>query len=287
MQVAADHDASIKPRAEELAAIKKAKQIISDSTSGAGDRSYSLFQVASRSKLQTRADLAGKEVVMLVKKIAAEQHSKSLAQLASKISAVMQFGADPFEKVKGLLQAMIAKLENEAGEAFFELRMAVREPGLEGLAYPECLTEYYVGQEVYMAPELEAGCLVHFSVEPGLPEGLYLDPTSGIISGTLAAEASVESYVVTGRTQSAAECTVELVFTCMEPAKTDALVTQKFAEQVDEITKIEDAIALYEKLKHDAEERTFRPDNDVECEDIQGNVMSQRAFEDLRRQGLV
>jgi len=33
---------------------------------------------------------------------------------------------------------------------------------------------------------------------------------------------------------------VELVFTCMEPAKTDALVTQKFAEQVDEITKIED-----------------------------------------------
>jgi uncharacterized coiled-coil protein SlyX len=54
-----------------------------------------------------------------------------------------------------------------------------------------------------------------------------------------------------------------------------------------EITKIEDAITLYEKLKKDAEEQTFRPDADVECEDIQGNVMSQRAFEDLRRQGLV
>lgn len=54
-----------------------------------------------------------------------------------------------------------------------------------------------------------------------------------------------------------------------------------------EITKIEDAITLYEKLKKDAEEQTFRPDQDVECEDIQGNVMSQRAFEDLRRQGLV
>merc|ERR1712194_564061 len=54
-----------------------------------------------------------------------------------------------------------------------------------------------------------------------------------------------------------------------------------------EITKIEDAISLYEKLKKDAEDQTFRPDADVECEDIQGNVMSQRAFEDLRRQGLV
>merc|ERR1712183_380747 len=54
-----------------------------------------------------------------------------------------------------------------------------------------------------------------------------------------------------------------------------------------EITKIEDAITLYEKLKKDAEDQTFRPDHDVECEDIQGNVMSQRAFEDLRRQGLV
>jgi len=54
-----------------------------------------------------------------------------------------------------------------------------------------------------------------------------------------------------------------------------------------EITQIEDAITLYDKLKRDAEDQTFRPDHDVECEDIQGNVMSQRAFEDLRRQGLV
>jgi len=54
-----------------------------------------------------------------------------------------------------------------------------------------------------------------------------------------------------------------------------------------EITNIEDAITLYDKLKKDADDQTFRPDQDVECEDIQGNVMSQRAFEDLRRQGLV
>jgi len=54
-----------------------------------------------------------------------------------------------------------------------------------------------------------------------------------------------------------------------------------------EVTKIEDAICLYEKLKKEAEVQTFRPDQEVECEDNEGNVMSARAYEDLRRQGLL
>jgi len=59
--------------------------------------------------------------VTLVKKIANDNGSKSLTQLASRIAAVMQFGAsagaDPFAKVKGLLENMISKLEKEADEA--------------------------------------------------------------------------------------------------------------------------------------------------------------------------
>ncbi|PFH33792.1 putative splicesome-associated protein [Besnoitia besnoiti] len=54
-----------------------------------------------------------------------------------------------------------------------------------------------------------------------------------------------------------------------------------------EITKIEDAIKLYEKLKKDAEGQTFKDEQELECEDSQGNVMSLRAYEDLRRQGLL
>eukprot|EP00919_Chromeraceae_sp_WS-2016_P062278 GHVR01147485.1.p1 GENE.GHVR01147485.1~~GHVR01147485.1.p1 ORF type:complete len:633 (-),score=152.06 GHVR01147485.1:37-1893(-) len=54
-----------------------------------------------------------------------------------------------------------------------------------------------------------------------------------------------------------------------------------------EITKIEDALNLYEKLKHEAEEKAFKPANDVECEDQHGNVMSLRDFDELRRQGLL
>merc|ERR1740121_1944948 len=68
--------------------------------------------------LQTRSDLARAEVVTMVKKLAQEHHSAALAQLASKIAAVMRFGAsagsDPFVKVKGLIQDMIMKLEATA-----------------------------------------------------------------------------------------------------------------------------------------------------------------------------
>merc|ERR1719181_2742877 len=94
-------------------------KILLSSTSGAVGQTYSLIQVAQGSQLQTRADLARAEVVTMVKKLAQEHHSAALAQLASRISAVLRFGggagmADPFTKVKGLIQDMIMKLESEA-----------------------------------------------------------------------------------------------------------------------------------------------------------------------------
>merc|ERR1719235_1224672 len=80
MTVAADHEATVKSRNEELNAIATAKKILSESTSGAVSQSYSFLQITSQ--LSTRADLANVEVVRLVKKLAKENHSASLAQLA-------------------------------------------------------------------------------------------------------------------------------------------------------------------------------------------------------------
>jgi len=86
------------------------------------EQSYSLVQVsAARSQLRTSADLRKAEVVNAVQQLAKKYHSSALAQLASRIQAVVRLGSaageDPFAKVKGLIQDLIAKLEAEASAA--------------------------------------------------------------------------------------------------------------------------------------------------------------------------
>jgi len=114
MQVAADHEATVAARAEELAVIAKAKKILEETSGGGVEQTYSFLQVSNR------AQLKGSEVVAAIKKLAHEQHSSALAQLASRIAAVAKYGSgggdDPFAKIKGLISDMIAKLEKEAEE---------------------------------------------------------------------------------------------------------------------------------------------------------------------------
>jgi len=118
MTTASDHEATVAARNEELKAIATARKMLEESTGGAESQTYSLLQAVSH--LQTHADLAGLEVVQLVKQLARKHHSTALAQLASRMTAAIRFGSrsggDPFAKVKGLIENMIAKLEKEAEE---------------------------------------------------------------------------------------------------------------------------------------------------------------------------
>jgi len=129
MQVANDHDETTRARDAELKVIAEATKILNESTSGAASRTYSLIQVS----LHNRVDLANSEVVAFVKKLARKSHSTALAQLASRIAALVRYGSSshdgPFDKVKGLIQDMIAKLEAEAAseaseKAFCDEEMA-------------------------------------------------------------------------------------------------------------------------------------------------------------------
>ncbi|KAI9316112.1 hypothetical protein BX666DRAFT_1955246 [Dichotomocladium elegans] len=54
-----------------------------------------------------------------------------------------------------------------------------------------------------------------------------------------------------------------------------------------EITKIEDAYTLFEKLKKEGQTEEFVADTMEEYEDDEGNVYNKKTYEDLRRQGII
>jgi splicing factor 3A subunit 3 len=53
------------------------------------------------------------------------------------------------------------------------------------------------------------------------------------------------------------------------------------------VTQIEDALALWQKLKDEKHKEKFQPANEEEYEDTQGNVVNKKTYEDLKRQGLL
>merc|ERR1719271_1790294 len=65
--------------------------------------------------------LGGLPAVRIVRKLAMVQHSSSLSRLAARLEAAVQNEAtsgdgSPFEKIKGMIEEMLTKLEKEAEE---------------------------------------------------------------------------------------------------------------------------------------------------------------------------
>lgn len=122
---AGNHEANVAARMEELKVIGEAERILKESTGFVQEEQPESFvQVAASTSSSSRAralQLASATIVRMVQQLAKKQHSKSLAQLASRVSAELRYGAarhgaDPFRKVKDLVSSMINKLEQEASE---------------------------------------------------------------------------------------------------------------------------------------------------------------------------
>ena len=117
-QVASNREASVKVFSEELKALAEATQVLQSETSGADGQTYSSFQEDSSAALRTSTDLKGFELVILVRRLAEQERSTTLAQPESCISAIMKFGADadgdPSVKVKDLITDLISRLQAEA-----------------------------------------------------------------------------------------------------------------------------------------------------------------------------
>jgi hypothetical protein len=113
---AADHEASVTATAEELKVLEETEKVLKESTGGAASAA-SFVQVASKASSKRYRQVQNK-VVLMVRHLAKDHHSAALAQLASRIAALVKYnqhdGADPFTKVKGLITDLISKLEAEA-----------------------------------------------------------------------------------------------------------------------------------------------------------------------------
>jgi len=112
MTKAADFEAEVTGRDDELKALAAAKKVLKETSGGAAEQSYSLLQVSNKMKGRDS------HAVKFLRDLSIKQNSKSLAQLAQRMQSAFRFGAmagaDPFAKVKGLITDMIAKLEKDA-----------------------------------------------------------------------------------------------------------------------------------------------------------------------------
>jgi len=119
MAKASNFEAETVSRGEELKALAEAKKAITEMSMGAADQTYSFLQAGAIASISSRVDLANFEAVRFVRDLAKKQHSPELAQLASRMATAMRLnsgGQAPFDKVKGLITDMLAKLEKEAQE---------------------------------------------------------------------------------------------------------------------------------------------------------------------------
>jgi len=118
MTVATDHEAAVRAMNDELKVLASAVKIISEATGA----------LVQTSLIQTNTGIAVQnvesKVAKFVRKIAKEQNSGSLAQLATRIMALSRSGAfhtsDPFVKIRGMIEDMVAKLEKQMSSEAME-----------------------------------------------------------------------------------------------------------------------------------------------------------------------
>jgi len=118
MTTAEEHEVQNKERADELTALATAKKIINEKTGGAADRTYSFVQVktTTTSKAQLRSMEQRDQIVNLLQGLAKSTKATELVQLANRVRSAMTMSADPFAKVKTMIQEMVEKLVAEAAE---------------------------------------------------------------------------------------------------------------------------------------------------------------------------
>merc|ERR1719281_2399975 len=117
MTKAEEYEVEMHDREGELEALATAKKILVEKTGGAADRAYSFLQVSATTtlgaKAQTRAMarlMEQRDAVLAQVQRIAQDGSTEMMQLAQRLRMAPLMSADPFAKIKGMIQEMIEKL---------------------------------------------------------------------------------------------------------------------------------------------------------------------------------
>jgi len=118
LTAAEEFQAAVANRGAQLTSLAKAKKAIVTTSGHASAQTYSnLAQESETSFVQqgSRTEHSAYQATRFVRKLATQLASKSLAQLAARMSSSMKFEsvADPFGKTKKLIENMISKLEED------------------------------------------------------------------------------------------------------------------------------------------------------------------------------
>eukprot|EP00929_Paragymnodinium_shiwhaense_P037631 TRINITY_DN20012_c0_g2_i1.p1 TRINITY_DN20012_c0_g2~~TRINITY_DN20012_c0_g2_i1.p1 ORF type:complete len:1125 (-),score=293.13 TRINITY_DN20012_c0_g2_i1:277-3651(-) len=102
---------------------------------------------------------------------------------------------------------------NETGETRVELSFVVKRAPPSKLAYPVVQSEYPLHRTMTINPTVE-GLVDEFTLDKALPEGVAMDPRTGIITGTPVKTTEATMYKVTAVNESGASST-ELSFSVL------------------------------------------------------------------------
>jgi len=122
---------------------------------------------------------------------------------------------------------------NEAGGTSSVVHFSVDAPPPKDLSFGHG-PDYMVGTEVLMEPELGTGVCTEWKVEPALPDGITIDPSTGVISGVPTAETASQTYKITG-SNSSGSTSADVTFKLSPGVDPDSGVNQAFAASIEEI----------------------------------------------------